>query len=108
MNMLSETDRYQELILENSGWLSKGATLTDKGGKIANNDSLIKSGNFNQDAYVQILTKVLVEMILKVGQNYSEVIQVEKNPIEWLTSLECLQIQWPYFSQQGNRFDYSI
>ena len=51
------TDRYQELILENSGWLSKGATLTDKGGKIANNDSLIKSGNFNQDAYVQIPNK---------------------------------------------------
>ena len=41
----------------NSGWLSKGATLTDKGGKIANNDSLIKSGNFNQDAYVQIPNK---------------------------------------------------
>ena len=51
------TDRYQELILENSGWLSKGATLTDKGGKIANNDSLVKSGNFNQDAYVQIPNK---------------------------------------------------
>ncbi len=45
------TDRYQELILEQNGWLPKGSTLIDKGGKI--NDSLVKEGNFNQDAYVQ-------------------------------------------------------
>ena len=48
------TDRYQEIILESSGWLSKGATLTDKGNRIQGNDSLVKSGNFSQDPYVKV------------------------------------------------------
>ena len=53
------TNRYQELILENSAWLAKGTTLTDNGQIITSSgdEELTKNGNFDQDAYVQAPNK---------------------------------------------------
>ncbi len=48
------TDRYQELILEDNGWLAKGSRFVDNGQVIGSSEEeTTKQGNFNLDAYVQ-------------------------------------------------------